>query len=73
MYIGEYQVVIGIWDIISLLLPIGLLVVFWDFKHKHKRRMKRLTMIDEGLAKLSSTKTQKANEEMIDILVDKNI
>lgn len=73
MYIAGYRILIGIWDIIALLLPITITVVSLDLRHKHKRRMKRLVMIDEGLAKLANSKSKSVNEEMIDILVDKNI
>lgn len=72
MYIAGYQIVIGIWDIISLLLPVGIIFMYFDFKHKHKRRMKRLEMIDESKKKDTEVK-KSAKEEMIDILVDKNI
>lgn len=75
MHIAGYEIVIGIWDIISLLLPVGIAFMYFDFKQKHKRRMKRLEIIDENAAKEAEgpSNSKRANEEMIDILVDKNI
>lgn len=73
MYISGYRILINVWDIISLLLPIAIIVLFLDLRHKHMRRMKRLEMIDTGLKKLANPESKTLNEEMIDILVDKNM
>lgn len=45
MQLAGFHFVIGIWDIISLLLPIGLIFVYKDTKRKHKKRMDRLDLI----------------------------
>lgn len=75
MYIAGYEIVIGVWDIISLLIPIGLVFVFCDFKRRHKTRMERLEMLygnDENLDVNSSQLTDKSmpKDALLDKIVD---
>lgn len=49
MDIAGYYFVIGIWDIISLLCPLGLLFMFTDFKRRHRIRMERLELLYDNV------------------------
>lgn len=62
MQIGEYYFVIGIWDIISLLLPVAIVLTFMDVKRKHATRMNRLDML-YGEAEVSPSEEDSSDDQ----------
>lgn len=62
MQIAGYYFVIGIWDIISLLLPVAIILTFMDCKRKHKTRMNRLDIL-YGEASASPSDEDTSNDE----------
>lgn len=79
MQVAGYEIAIGIWDIISLLLPIGVIFVFYDFKRRHKTRMARLDLLygattEQGNSNAPAKEQgSKAGEELLEKLVDEQI
>lgn len=75
--IAGYDIAVEIWDIISLLIPVGIIFMFHDFKRRHKTRMSRLDLIygesKENTVPLTQEQKVQVGEELLEKLVEEKM